>query len=126
MRYLLDSNALLWALFDHSCLSARAAKTINDSANTIFASAVSAYELEWKKAIGKLAMPAVGDWRQAFGVAGYHHLPISVDHGQSAARLPQHHKDPWDRLIIAQAQVEALTIISNDRKFPAYGVATLW
>ncbi|MGD9815608.1 MAG: type II toxin-antitoxin system VapC family toxin [Hyphomonadaceae bacterium] len=126
MRLLLDSHSLLWALFEQTRLSAPSAAAISDPTNEIFASAVSPYELEWKKALGKLTLPNISDWRHAFRVAGYDHVPLTVDHAQRAARLPTLHRDPWDRLIVAQAGTELMTLITRDRKLAAYGVATLW
>ena len=107
-------------------LSANARTAIADVANVLFVSAVSPYELEWKKALGKLAFPDVGNWRQALHDAGYQELPLTVSHAQHAARLARIHRDPWDRLLVAQAQTEQLTLVTADGKLSQYGVPTLW
>lgn len=126
MRVLPDTHVLLWALFQHQRLSGPAAAAIADTSNVVFASAVSPYELEWKRAIGKLKLPEVFDWRHAFRVSGYEPLSLSVEHAQFAARLPIHHRDPWDRLIVAQAGIETMTLITRDERMSAYGVPALW
>lgn len=126
MRLLLDSQAVLLTMSAHSHLPNAARAAITDQRNEIFVSAATPYELEWKKAIGKLRFRHVADWLRALRDAGYLELPISVQHSQRAALLDKHHRDPWDRILIAQAFTENLTLITGDAKMTAYGVPTLW
>jgi PIN domain nuclease of toxin-antitoxin system len=126
VRYLLDSGPLLQALFNHADLPARIALLLSDPANEFFVSAVSPYELELKKSIGKLPFPDVPDWPAVLGNNFFLSLPVETRHGVLAARLPLHHRDPWDRLLIAQALAEGLVVVTSDRLFAAYGVPTVW
>jgi PIN domain nuclease of toxin-antitoxin system len=126
MRYLLDSQSLLFAIFEPQSLTAAILRTLGDPANEFIVSAVSPYELEVKKANGKLAFPDVADWPTLLARAFYQTLPIETAHGVAAARLPLHHRDPWDRLLIAQAMIEGLTIVTRDREFARYGVSVVW
>jgi len=126
VRCLIDSQALLWSLFDQRRLTALARAALADPTNVIFVSPVSPYELEWKKAEGRLTFPDVPDWPSAVRVHGFFELAITLAHSQHASRLPAHHRDPWDRLLVAQAELEGLSLISADRKLPAYGVGVIW
>lgn len=123
MRLLLDTHALLWWLADDPELGATARARIGDGGNQIFVSAASAWELEIKRAIGKLAAP--GDLDAAIAASGFDTLAISVGHAIAAGRLPPHHADPFDRMLIAQATAEQLVIITADGAFGAYGVPLL-
>jgi PIN domain nuclease of toxin-antitoxin system len=128
MRLLLDTHALLWWLADDSALPASARKHLARASNTIFVSSASAWEIATKFRIGKL--PAAGDLLADLpGYLAREHfesLPISTDHAVRAGLLPGTHKDPFDRMLIAQAQAERLSIISNDTAFDNYGVRRLW
>ena len=126
MRYLLDSQCLYAAAFAPSELSPAAAAALSDPASECFVSPVSLYELELKKALGKLAYPDVADWTTLLARNAYEVLPLSTGHSVHAARLPMHHRDPWDRLLIAQAMIEALVLLGGDRQFAAYGVPVVW
>jgi PIN domain nuclease of toxin-antitoxin system len=128
MRLLIDTHALLWWLTDDSALPASARKHLARSGNTVFVSSASAWEIATKFRIGKL--PDAGDLLADF--AGYmarerfEGLPISTDHAVRAGLLPGPHKDPFDRMLIAQAQSENLPILSNDVAFDTYSVRRLW
>ncbi len=87
-------------------------------------SVATVWEIEIKRALGRLAVP--GDIRDAIVAGAYLPLPITVDHAVAAARLPLLHRDPFDRLLVAQAMVEELTIVTRDDKIAAYGVPVLW
>ena len=119
-RLLLDTHVLLWWLAGDRQLGAKAQSIIADPRNEVFISAVSAWEIAIKQNLGKLAAPK--------GVAGiieeegFLPLPISLFHGEQAGYLPEHHKDPFDRMLIAQAQAEGLEIVTSDEKFQVYGV----
>ena len=122
MRLLLDTHALLWWLADEG-LTAQAREAIADPANLVAVSAASAWEISIKKALGKLAAP--DDLEQQVQTGGFVPLPISIAHGIAAGQLPRHHEDPFDRMLIAQAVAEGLTIVTRDKRFDDYGVALL-
>jgi PIN domain nuclease of toxin-antitoxin system len=122
VRLLLDTHALLWWLADEG-LNAPAREAIADPANLVAVSAASAWEISIKKALGKLAAP--DDLEQQVQDGGFEALPISLAHGVAAGLLPRHHDDPFDRMLIAQAIAEGLTIVTRDKRFDDYGVALL-
>jgi PIN domain nuclease of toxin-antitoxin system len=122
MRILLDTHALLWWLADEG-LTDQARDAIADPANQILVSAASAWEISIKKALGKLAVP--DDLGQQLEAGGFTPLPISVGHGLEAGQLPRHHADPFDRMLIAQALADGLTIVTRDKRFADYGVSLL-
>lgn len=128
MRLLLDTHALLWEAHEPDLLSALARDAICAAGSEIVVSAVSAMEIATKDRIGKLtyrtslATSFVGTvMARGFGI-----LPIECEHAQRAGNLPGEHRDPWDRLLAAQAQIEGLTLVSNDAKLAKFGVDTLW
>ncbi|MCV6584229.1 MAG: type II toxin-antitoxin system VapC family toxin [Marinibacterium sp.] len=121
MKYLLDTHVLLWALADDPRLSAAQARAIGDG--TLYLSSASLWEIGIKRALGKLQVPdGLADVALQ---SGCRPLPISWAHAERAAALPPHHADPFDRMLIAQAQAEGLVLLSADRKFDAYGVALI-
>jgi len=128
MRLLIDTHALLWWLADDPALPLSARKHLSRAGNTVLVSSASAWEIATKFRIGKL--PGAGDLLADF--AGYmarerfEGLPISTDHAVRAGLLPGPHKDPFDRMLIAQAQAENLPLLSNDVAFDAYSVRRLW
>ena len=123
MDLLLDSHALLWALSAPGRLSVRAAEAIRDPGRAVFFSPASVWELEIKMARGKLSLPV--DWTEALSQTGFLELPVTSVHAVAAARLPWHHHDPFDRMLIAQAQVHELHLVTRDRIFRSYGVPVL-
>ncbi|MEI6178767.1 MAG: type II toxin-antitoxin system VapC family toxin [Verrucomicrobiota bacterium] len=128
MRLLIDTHSLLWFCEGNSALSATARAAIEDPMNERYVSHATAWEVAIKLNLGKLALQA--DYEDIFpGVLdanGFVLLPPTVIHYQALIPLPRHHGDPFDRLIIAQAQVEGLTIVTCDIAFPAYDVPLLW
>jgi PIN domain nuclease of toxin-antitoxin system len=128
MRILLDTHALLWWLAGDAHLSARARKTIADPDNQVFVSAASAWEVSTKHRIGKLpgAGPLAVDFAREIRQQGFDALPISLEHGQVAGSLLADHRDPFDRMLIAQALEEKLALISNEVVFDAFGVERIW
>lgn len=128
MRLLLDTHTLLWSAYDPSKLGARAARLIKDGANEIIVSAVSAMEIATKLRVGKLshAAPLASDFCGGMASRGFLLLAIDCAHAQRAGNLPGEHRDPWDRLLAAQAQIEGLTVVSNDARLAALGAETLW
>ena len=119
MRLLLDTHALLWWLADEG-LSTQARDAIADPATVAMVSAVSAWEISIKKALGKLAAPDDLDHQVQAG--GFLPLPITIAHGVAAGQLVRHHEDPFDRMLIAQARAEGLTIVTRDKRFADYDV----
>jgi PIN domain nuclease of toxin-antitoxin system len=128
MRILLDTHVLLWWLSGNEDLSAPARSVIGDTDNETFVSAASAWEIAIKYKRGRLPTAAsfAGDIERAIDRHGFLPIPITIDHGDKAGALPWHHKDPFDRMLIAQAIAENLTFVSNERLFDRYGVARLW
>jgi PIN domain nuclease of toxin-antitoxin system len=128
MQLLLDTHSFLWWLAGDEALSAAARTAIAGDGNTIFISAASAWEIATKHRIGKLPNVAaiVTDLDQAAVDRGFVGLPISIRHAQVAGSLPGPHRDPFDRMLIAQAMLEKLVLVSNEQSFDAYGVARLW
>lgn len=128
MRVLLDSHTLLWMLTDDPRLSRKAARVLDDPATRPFVSAASAYELCYKHALGKLPKAArlVSAFTDELAAADCAPLPITVEHARAAAALAASHRDPFDRLLIAQALVERVPIVSNDAVFDGFGVKRVW
>jgi PIN domain nuclease of toxin-antitoxin system len=128
MRVLLDTHVLIWWLLGEAALSPTARAVIADDANETFVSAASAWEISIKYKQGKLptATRFVADLEDVITGRGFTALPITIKNGERAGSLPSHHKDPFDRMLIAQALAESLTLISNERLFDNYGVARLW
>ena len=128
MRALLDTHALLWWLSDDPALSRTARKIIAETKNTLLVSAASAWEIAIKVRLGKLptAVDLTADFASQIEREGFHLLPISAEHGIRAGLLPGPHKDPFDRMLIAQTQAENIPIITNETVFETYGVRRLW
>jgi PIN domain nuclease of toxin-antitoxin system len=122
-RLLLDTHVFLWWLADSADLSGSARKAIADERNEVFVSAATGWEISIKRAIGKLKAPDNLD--ALIEESGFTSLPISFFHGEQAGALPVHHKDPFDRMLIAQAQAEGLIIVTRDPWIPRYGIRTL-
>jgi PIN domain nuclease of toxin-antitoxin system len=115
---------MLWAIAEPAKLRRSTRDAIEDPANEVLVSAVSVWEAAIKRALGKLqVLPA--DLRAELDVARFAPLPVTWEHGLAAGDLPRHHGDPFDRLLIAQAELEGLTIVTTDREFLPYGVALL-
>ena len=128
MRLLLDTHALLWWLTDDRSLPASARKLIARGSNTIVVSSASAWEIAIKVRLGKLPMAVdlVADLERVLVQESFEALAISVDHSVRAGLLPGPHRDPFDRILIAQSQAEGLPIVSNDEAFDGYGIRRLW
>jgi PIN domain nuclease of toxin-antitoxin system len=123
MIFLLDAHALLWALADDRRLAAPARSVIVDPTNDVLVSAATVWEIEIKRALGKLDAPA--ELVQTLESVGFTGLPITGADAERAARLPAHHRDPFDRMLVAQALRLDATIVSRDRAFAAYEVNVL-
>jgi PIN domain nuclease of toxin-antitoxin system len=128
MQALLDTHALLWWLTDDPALPLRARKIIRETNNVIFVSAASAWEIATKVRIGKLPAGAelVANFEGQLELEGFQTLAITADHAIRAGLLPGSHKDPFDRMLIAQAQADNLPIVSNEALFDTYGVRRIW
>jgi PIN domain nuclease of toxin-antitoxin system len=123
MRLLLDTHAVIWWLAADACLGEEARTAIGNSDSAVFVSAVTAFEVATKKKLGKLNTP--DDLIQQLRANAFEELPVTFEHGLAAGQLPLHHKDPFDRLLIAQAQCEDLTIVTSDRMVRLYDVRTM-
>jgi PIN domain nuclease of toxin-antitoxin system len=128
MRLLLDTHALLWFVWNHANLSAMARALLADPNNTLFLSVVSIWEIAIKVSINKLILVDPYDvfMNQAIASLGLNMVPIEVRHATLLTTLSHHHKDPFDRMLIAQAIVEQIPIVSADVAFDAYAVTRLW
>jgi PIN domain nuclease of toxin-antitoxin system len=128
LRALLDTHALLWWLSDDPALTRAARKIIAETRNTVVVSAASAWEIATKVRLGKLPTAAdlVSDFCGQIEREGFHFLAISAEHGIRAGLLPGPHKDPFDRMLIAQSQAENVPLITNEIAFEAYGVRRVW
>lgn len=128
MNLLLDTHAFLWWTAGDPALSIRARKAIEARDNKVYVSAVSAWEITTKFRIDKLpgAAPIVDNLADELLKDGFTSLSVSFAHGQVSGALPGFHKDPFDRLLIAQAMVDGMALVSNERIFDAYGVHRIW
>lgn len=128
MRALLDTHTLLWCFNEDPSLSSRARRLIEDGSNEILVSAASAWEIATKVRLGKLPTgeQLVGQFEYFLNQLGFDGLPILVSHAIRAGALTGEHRDPFDRMLISQAQAENLPIVSNDRIFDRYHVPRIW
>lgn len=123
MKFLLDTHILLWWLGDEPNLSPQIRAVISNPENTIFVSAATVWEMSIKKSLGKLSVP--NNLLEKLKDNNFIVLDITAEHGLRVTDLPLHHKDPFDRMLIAQAMIEGLTIITFDTKFPLYDIPLL-
>ena len=128
MRVLLDTHALLWWLSGDAKLSDVARSTISDDRNDVFVSAASAWEVATKHRIGKL--PKVGalavDFAHEIRAQGFAPLAITIEHAQTAGALVTDHRDPFDRMLIAQAREERLALVSIESIFDQFDITRIW
>ena len=121
MRLLLDSHAVVW--WEQGSLGDRTRAWLESSESEVFVSAVTAWELGIKRARGRLELGT--SLRRIVDVAGFTRLPVTWLHAEAAAALPRHHGDPWDRMLVAQAQTEGLSLVTSDRHIARYAVHTV-
>lgn len=128
MRLLLDTHILIWAVERPSQLSQLAREVLEDPANDLMVSAATVWEIAIKIGLTKLTLSlSYRQWmNQALSDLNATILPITVEYAAVQASLPNHHRDPFDRLLVAQAQVEAIPLISSDTIFDQYGISRLW
>ena len=123
MRLLLDTHVLLWWLANDPSLVREANAAIANPASAVFVSAATAWEIAIKQALGKLEAPS--DLERQIELNRFEPLSITIAHAYSAGTLPHHHDDPFDRMLVAQALAEGLTIITRDPRLDPYGVSTM-
>lgn len=128
MRVLVDTHALLWAILGDTRLSRPAHDILSRFETEVFVSSASAWEISIKYHLGKLphAENFVGKISRRIEELGFLALPISIEHADRAGSLPGKHRDPFDRILIAQAQLENLILISNEQLFDSYGIERIW
>jgi len=123
IRLLLDTHAVLWALAEPRKLSGSARNAMEDARNEVFVSVVSGWEIAIKRALGKLQAPE--DLEAGIRRQGFTPLLMTFQHAEQAGALPPHHADPFDRMLIAQAQAEGLILVTRDPDIPRYGIRTM-
>ncbi len=128
MKLLIDTHALIWFLEDDPKLSATARAVVEDAANERWVSMASGWEMAIKSQIGKLKLPLAfeGLFPGALESLGFSILPIQAGHLHRYHALPLHHRDPFDRLLVAQALVDGFTVVGDDAAFDEYGVTRVW
>lgn len=126
MRLIADTHVLIWAFTDPGQLSPRAEALLKDFANEIQFSAVSAYEIEFKRPRDSLLRALPVDLEIAVAAEGFGWRAITAGDAIVAGRLPHHHRDPWDRLLVAQCLREGAPLISCDARLADYGVSLVW
>lgn len=120
---LLDTHVFLWWRSEPARLNDRAREAIA-TAPIVFVSAASVWEAAIKVALGRLILPE--PFAQGVAHSGFRRLPISFEHAEAAAALPRHHGDPFDRMLVAQAQLEGCTLVTHDQTLAEYRITTLW
>jgi PIN domain nuclease of toxin-antitoxin system len=124
LKLLLDTHAALWWLSDDERFGQSAAKHLADETNQLLLSAAVIWEVAIKRSLGKLETPP--DFGPTLLGAGAIPLPITLEHAAAVEALPWHHRDPFDRLLVAQAEIEGATLVSHDGALGAYGVELVW
>jgi PIN domain nuclease of toxin-antitoxin system len=123
VKLLLDTNALIWSMVRRERIPSAAIEAIEDKANDVFVSVVSAWEIEIKAAKGRLELPS--GLEEALAAQSFEALSVAMRHVHAVESLPRHHRDPFDRMIVAQAHLEGMTIITSDSEIQRYPVAVL-
>ena len=123
MRLLLDTHVFLWWCAGSKQLNKRIRNVIADPHNEVFVSAASGYEIAIKRALGKVEV--MDNMTAEVDKEGFTHLPVTFFHAEQAGNLPLHHRDPFDRILVAQTQAEGLTLVTRDANIPLYGVSTM-
>jgi PIN domain nuclease of toxin-antitoxin system len=124
LKLLLDTHAALWWLADDERFSPEAARHLTDDTNQVLLSAAVVWEVAIKGSLGKLEAPE--DFAPTLLGAGAHALPITLNHAARVELLPWHHRDPFDRLLIAQASIEGAAVVSRDEVLRPYGITLIW
>jgi len=128
MKVLLDTHVFLWWITDDPRLSSRAREIIADGANEVFLSAASGWEIAIKAKLGRLRLPDVPERfiPEQLRLNAIETLPVQMSHALHVYKLPDHHRDPFDRLLIAQAQLEKLPVLTADPQISRYPVKVIW
>ena len=128
MKLLLDTHALLWWLEDAPALSAKAREVIGDPAAAVLVSTASIWEVAIKARLGRLEVPAELEdfFTRQLSLNGFEVLPVHLRHAALVRHLDDHHRDPFDRLLVAQAQCETVPLVSKDQWLQAYDVEVIW
>ena len=128
MRLLLDTHILLWAVFTPERIAEAARGALEDPHNNILVSAASAWEIATKHALGKLPLPESAESLipKMMAAIDAQELPITVRHTVTSTTLPPHHRDPFDRILVAQARCEGVTLVTADRMLTRYDATVLW
>jgi PIN domain nuclease of toxin-antitoxin system len=128
VKLLVDTHALLWFMADSPALSAKASEVIERIENDRFVSVASSWEMAIKLNRKKLTVPFAFDqfFPEGLEARGFQALPIQFSHVSEVLRLPPHHGDPFDRMLIAQAKIEQLTVVTADPMFLSYGIPVIW
>ena len=124
MKLLLDTHAALWWLSEDERFGEATAVQLTDETNQILLSAVVVWEVAIKRSLGKLETPE--NFASTLLDAGLQPLPISLDHAAAVEQLPWHHRDPFDRMLVAQASIEGAAVVSHDEALRPYGVTLVW
>lgn len=124
MRLLLDTHAALWWLSDEERIGDDAARQLRDDTNQVLLSAAVVWEVAVKRSLGTLQAPP--GFAATVLAGGAHALAVTVEHAEAVERLPWHHRDPFDRILVAQAGVESATLVSRNDALAAYGVPVIW
>jgi PIN domain nuclease of toxin-antitoxin system len=124
VRLLLDTHAALWWLADDRRMGEEAARQLTDETNVVMLSATVVWEMAIKRGLGKLTSP--DHLAASLLGAGVQPLPVTLDHAETVESLPWHHRDPFDRMLVAQALTEGATLVTSDRAFRPYGVPIVW
>lgn len=125
MSLLLDTHPFVWFLVDHKRIPDRLLKKLTDPARIVYISAVAVWEATIKTGLGKLSLP-LDDLEATIAAAGFAVLPVTAAHALEVRHLPPLHRDPFDRLLVAQARHERLTLVTRDAAIRSYPVDTLW
>jgi PIN domain nuclease of toxin-antitoxin system len=123
MNYLLDTHVLLWWLDDNPALSGNARKVISNAANLIFVSAAVIWEIRIKETLGKLEIPK--DFQSVLKEQPFDMLDITAEHAHAIGDLPMIHRDPFDRMLVAQTKIEKLTLVTRDSHLRKYNIPIL-
>lgn len=124
-RLLLDTNVVVWLLLgDRGSVTDMAAEALADERNAVSVSAVSVWEIAIKRSLGRLVIE--DGWTKTLGRLGFDPMPMTALHAEHVEHLPWHHRDPFDRMLIAQASVETHALVSADLRLAAYGVDVVW
>lgn len=127
MKLLLDTHAFLWFVGGHRRLTRRARRAMEETGTTLYVSAASVWEMAIKASLGRLTLPLpVMDYMQEKTAAGFKILPVEWTHAAAVETMPFHHRDPFDRLLAAQALTERIPLVTGDPAFAPYGVITIW